>query len=193
MENNPYQSPETTANVNETETEFESIQVFSLTQRLGRVRFLVYSFISQLVLLILFSVIAAGVFSFIEFGKEDVSTLNMIIGVIVYLLYIIISILISLFLGRRRLHDLDNTGWLSLLLLVPLVNLVMFIYLLFFPGTKGSNQYGNKPEPNTTLTWIMLIVVPIASSVFIGIIAAIALPAYNDYVKRAQESEQFID
>jgi uncharacterized membrane protein YhaH (DUF805 family) len=46
----------------------------------------------------------------------------------------------------RRLHDQDKSGWLALLGLIPLVNLVLLVFM-FLEGTKGSNQYG--PDPKT--------------------------------------------
>ena len=45
----------------------------------------------------------------------------------------------------RRLHDLGRSGWLSLVSLVPIVNWVLGIYLLFTKGQAGSNKYGSQP------------------------------------------------
>ena len=46
----------------------------------------------------------------------------------------------------KRLHDLNKSGWLWLLALIPLVNLFFGIYLLFGKGTEGANDYGDPPE-----------------------------------------------
>lgn len=48
-------------------------------------------------------------------------------------------------MGVRRLHDLDKSGWWMLLLCVPLVNILFYIYILFFKGTEGPSQYGEDP------------------------------------------------
>lgn len=48
--------------------------------------------------------------------------------------------------GAKRLHDLDKSGWFILLMLVPLVNLALLIYILFVDGTPGPNQYGESPK-----------------------------------------------
>ena len=65
-------------------------------------------------------------------------------------------------------------------MIVPLLNLMFF----FIPGTKGTNRYGAPPPPNTLavkiLAWLMLVFF------VVGIAAAIALPAYSDYAKRAR-------
>jgi len=51
----------------------------------------------------------------------------------------------SIMMLARRLHDLDKSGWWMLLLFVPLVNILFYIYILFFKGTEGPNQYGEDP------------------------------------------------
>lgn len=48
-------------------------------------------------------------------------------------------------LGVRRCHDLDKSGWWMLLGCIPVINFFFGIYLLFFAGTVGYNQYG--PDP----------------------------------------------
>jgi curved DNA-binding protein CbpA len=46
----------------------------------------------------------------------------------------------------KRLHDLNNSGWLSLLQLIPFVNFVFGLYLLFSDSNKGPNKYGEDPK-----------------------------------------------
>ena len=57
----------------------------------------------------------------------------------------IASAIPSFMLVIRRLHDLDRPAWWCIGCLIPLVNGVLGIYLLFFKGTDGPNQYG--PDP----------------------------------------------
>lgn len=57
----------------------------------------------------------------------------------------IASAIPSFMLAIRRLHDLDRPTWWCIGCLIPLVNGVLGIYLLFFKGTDGPNQYG--PDP----------------------------------------------
>jgi len=57
----------------------------------------------------------------------------------------IASAIPSFMLMIRRLHDLDRPTWWCIGCLIPLVNGVLGIYLLFFKGTDGPNQYG--PDP----------------------------------------------
>lgn len=41
-----------------------------------------------------------------------------------------------------RLKDMNSTPWALLLLIVPLVNIILLLLLLFKRGTKGPNKYG---------------------------------------------------
>ncbi|MBB3638688.1 MULTISPECIES: DUF805 domain-containing protein [Variovorax] len=50
----------------------------------------------------------------------------------------------ALAVGARRLHDIGKTGWLLLLALIPLVNLVL-IYFYVQPTQPESNAYGEPP------------------------------------------------
>jgi len=51
----------------------------------------------------------------------------------------------AVMLMMRRLHDLDRPGWFCIGMLIPLVNMALLVYLFFFKGTQGPNQYG--PDP----------------------------------------------
>ncbi len=46
----------------------------------------------------------------------------------------------------RRLHDHDKTGWLFLLVLVPLVGWIFYLIMMLTPGTGGENGYGSDPR-----------------------------------------------
>lgn len=62
------------------------------------------------------------------------------------ILVIALAILMLAFsIWAKRLHDINRSGWWSLLLFVPLGNLLLFVYLLFKKGDSGKNKYGAKP------------------------------------------------
>lgn len=61
-------------------------------------------------------------------------------------LYGLFIIIPGIALGVRRLHDMNASGWWYLLTLIPLVNLVLFLVLLFRPGTQGANLFGSDPK-----------------------------------------------
>ena len=60
-------------------------------------------------------------------------------------IFSIAAVIPSFMLIIRRLHDLNRPAWWCIGVFVPLVNLVLGIYLLFFKGTDGPNDYG--PDP----------------------------------------------
>ena len=42
----------------------------------------------------------------------------------------------------RRCHDLGRTGWLCLMFLIPLLNVLFQLYLLLSAGDDAANAYG---------------------------------------------------
>ena len=57
----------------------------------------------------------------------------------------LLSFWAGLALNVRRLHDLDKSGWWLLVMCIPVVNFFFGLYILFFKGTQGRNQYGDDP------------------------------------------------
>lgn len=55
------------------------------------------------------------------------------------------TLLPSIAVTVRRLHDIDRTGWWALLILVPIIGWLILIYFNVLKGTDGDNQYG--PDP----------------------------------------------
>jgi len=51
----------------------------------------------------------------------------------------------SLAVGVRRLHDTDRSGWFILLGFVPLIGLIL-LYFYVSDGTKGPNKFGPDPK-----------------------------------------------
>ncbi|NQD38461.1 DUF805 domain-containing protein [Permianibacter sp. IMCC34836] len=173
---NPYSAPAADLNSLAGEETYEP-QVFAVNGRIGRMRYLAYSLVMSLLAYVVFAVL---------FGI-GMAIGGMGVGFIMLLLGYIPMLAVTFILARRRLNDLDKSGWLSLLLIVPLVNLGLILYMIFAAGTAGTNQFGPQPSPNSTLVKVGALVTPVLFVV--GIIAAIALPAYQDYVNRAKQAE----
>lgn len=89
---------------------------------------------------------------------------GIVFNVIIFFIYIAFAI--------KRLHDVNQSGWLSILILVPIVNLFFSLYLLFMPGTTTPNNYG-QPRPSLgwelVLGWMMIIFICIAILTFMSI------------------------
>ncbi|WP_288831822.1 DUF805 domain-containing protein [uncultured Megasphaera sp.] len=84
--------------------------------------------------------IVTGFFSCLSEGAEDIVIVSLV-SVIVICLCSIVSILLTI----RRFHDLNRSGWYTLLGFIPIVNFVVSLYLLCKRGTEGENKYG--PDP----------------------------------------------
>ena len=61
----------------------------------------------------------------------------------VLLVYIVGTIIPSLAVSVRRLHDTNRSGWWLLLGLVPFGGLVLLFFYIM-PGTPGPNSYGSE-------------------------------------------------
>jgi uncharacterized membrane protein YhaH (DUF805 family) len=171
---NPYQRPQASV-ADSDEPEYQCVRVFGAAGRIGRVRYIGYTVGLPLLIVGLAALVGAVLDRALGAGV----TVPLIIGAYaaVLLAYILLTI--------QRCHDFDVSGWLSIVfILVPLAVLLLWI----IPGTKGPNRYGPPSEPNSTLAVVGALVLPF---VFVaGILAAVAIPAYQDYVKRAQQAAQ---
>jgi uncharacterized membrane protein YhaH (DUF805 family) len=160
---NPYQAPG--AAVADAGESVQPVRVFSTEGRIGRARYIAYGIGFYL----FFGVIAVVLTALGKFGA--------IFALVVWLALLVIMFMLTI----QRCHDFNTTGWLSLLVLIPLANLIFFI----IPGTDGPNNYGGPTPPNSIGVLIVAWLLPVFFVV--GIFAAISIPAYQDYQKRAQE------
>lgn len=171
-EASPYATPK--AQVTETLPEFGDLKVFSVSGRIGRVRYLAWS---------------AAMF-FAAVGLYLIAAMAMavspVVGGILMVAIIIPAVVISVQIGVQRLHDIGWSGWLLLVNLIPVVGSVFALIMLVVPGTADANRYGPPPPPNSTgakvlaFTWLL---VPI-----LGILAAVAIPQYQQYIERSEEA-----
>ncbi|NHZ78685.1 DUF805 domain-containing protein [Massilia sp. CCM 8695] len=126
-------------------------RMFAMNGRIGRVRYLVYStFLWTAVLLLITAMVVVLVRTF--------SPMMGLFGLVILLP----ALAATFILTRRRLHDMELSGWFGLLHLVPLVNLFFNLWMFFGPGAEGANKYGLPPAPNTRVMVIAAWVLPIA-------------------------------
>jgi uncharacterized membrane protein YhaH (DUF805 family) len=104
--------------------------LFSSKWRINRAPFWIYSIIINIVLYwIMYSILVSWNSSLMTYWM---------------LLYIPIM-WISLMLIIKRLHDLDKSGWMSLLLFIPIANIYIFIITAFFKWTTWTNKFWEDP------------------------------------------------
>lgn len=109
---------------------------FTSEGRLNRKSYIYRSFFLSIVLFVVQGILT--------FAAETFGALDLLFSIAAFVLGIF-QLAANIMMGVRRLHDLDKCGWWMLLLIVPLVNLFFCLYLLFFKGTEGPNQYGDDP------------------------------------------------
>ena len=76
-------------------------------------------------------------------GLKDVSAL------FYYPFAYLLSAIVQFFafsLHARRFHDLGRSGWLSLLFIIPFVNILVLLVLIFSQGEEKENRYGNAQD-----------------------------------------------
>ena len=73
---------------------------------------------------------------------------GMLIGLLLVSLYSLITLIPSIAITVRRLHDADLSGWFALLLLVPSAGTIAQIVFGCLAGTNGVNKYGERPKAN---------------------------------------------
>ena len=172
-EGNQYAAPAARLEREEDEI-YGEVRPFSPRGRLGRIRYLFYS-----ILLLLGFVLIGGLL--VAATSKAGAEVPMELLMVGYVALIVFQFILTI----QRCHDFNATGWLSLLTLVPFINWVFGLLLLFMPGTDGPNRYGPPPPPKRGS--MMVVAVGVVVTVLVaGILAAIAIPAYNEYVNRAR-------
>ena len=63
---------------------------------------------------------------------------------ILMIVYVLATLLPSIAVGVRRLHDTDRSGWWMLIAIVPLVSLILIVFFAM-KGTEGDNRFGASP------------------------------------------------
>ena len=163
---NPYNAP--TAELDSGNDELYSPSIFSFNGRIGRLRYLAYGVGSMFLLMLM--MIPLGAAGAVMGGEAGMSVVGMIAMAVIYAAMLVLSVMF----GKRRLNDLNRSGWWFLLSIVPIANLLLSIYLAFFPGAEGDNNFGPAPQANSIGVLILGWMMPMLF--ILGIVAAVAIP-----------------
>lgn len=177
---NPYQTPD--ANLSAAGNDYSNLSVFSPKGRLGRIRYMAYSFGVAMafyaVMLVIMLLTGGGA----ALMGGDMAAAAGGAGMLMLIPAYIGLLVLMFFLTIKRCHDIGWSGWASLLIFIPLVSLLFW----FVPGTKGSNEYGAQTPANGVGVMIAGLAMPVLT--IVGILAAIAIPAYMGYAQRAAQA-----
>lgn len=159
---------------------FNNRRFFDWHGRVSRVQFLAYSTFNALIALMLVALlfVMIGGFQGMVNASSEQLPMSLLgassVGVAV-LFYLQLAV------SKRRFNDLNKTGWLALLMLVPGVNVLVYLYLLAVEGTAGANYYGLPARPATQLKTVLMVLIPLLVISLIGLLTQVVVPSYHSY------------
>lgn len=174
---NPYQAPDANLETTPGFDQYDTTSVVSPKGRFGRLSYLAWGMGIMAVASTLISMAMGFLGSASGTDPETFALLNVVMQIPLMIIGFLFSI--------RRLHDIDLSGWWVLLGLVPLVNVFFWLYMLLKRGTDGPNRFG---APRFTPTWEKVVGAVLPALFLVGMLAAIAIPAYQSYVQAAAQA-----
>lgn len=120
----------------------QSPHLFAWSGRIGRLRYINYSAAAFWLSVVL------GVAAGLALRATALALLSQLLGMV--LSFLLLGVF-TLALARRRLMDMGHSGWFALLLLAPMVNVAVLLWLLLGKGEAAANQHGAPPVANTAL------------------------------------------
>lgn len=158
---------------------------FQVQGRLGRLAFCARMLIVLFFLISFISLLSIFLVPLIHDPTQSpYSVLASILVAIAYLAYFYFNLILII----RRLHDRNHSGWLAILLLIPILNFVFFLYLCVMKGTATSNRYGTvyrSSKWEKMLGWCYLLFIP-SMIIFISIYT---LPSDLDSFKESRHRD----
>jgi uncharacterized membrane protein YhaH (DUF805 family) len=106
--------------------------------RISRLTFFGYLLVCFCFYLLLWAVSEIFKYNLDTFAYDTQNHLWTFFVIMTLTLYIL---LLSISSHVRRLHDLDRSGWWSLLTLIPFINFILACILLLAKGTKTTNKF----------------------------------------------------
>ena len=169
---------------------FNNRRFFDWHGRVSRVQFLAYSTFNALIalMLIAFLFVMIGGFQGMVNASSEQLPMSLLgassVGVAV-LFYLQLAV------SKRRFNDLNKTGWLALLMLVPGLNILVYLYLLAVEGNAGANYYGLPARPATQLKTVLMVLIPLLVMSLIGLLTQVVVPSYHSYqaIRNSREAQ----
>lgn len=169
--NDPYAAPIADLTLPESDTATYQPRIFALSGRIGRVRYIAYAMLLTLIAVIPYLVFIAmkGALA------AEASPLKYV--------FLLPSYAAGILLATRRLTDVGHSRWWAVLMPIPYVSVIPFLYLVFKPGDEQANAYGPPPCANSRGVVAAAWLLPAVS--VLGVVMAVAVPAYQSYSQKA--------
>ncbi|WP_158584174.1 DUF805 domain-containing protein [Salinibius halmophilus] len=132
-------------------------EIFQVKGRIGRLQYWSHTMLHSIIYGVVITVLGMVLGGFIMAGDALAKFLIalMLIGFVVW------AVQVTRWTTGRRCHDVGLSSWWSLLMIVPIVNILFSLYLLLAPGYMSTNQWGRSPgEPDgwvVGMFWITLV------------------------------------
>jgi len=118
---------------------YSNVKILSAEGRIGRFEYFFYSLVLPF---LVFWIVAAMAGIASHFGELG--------GAIAYVLLasaLCAALIIHIQLTIQRCHDFNTSGWLALLVIIPLASILFWL----IPGNAGNNRFGYPPKPASSL------------------------------------------
>ena len=157
--NNPYETPQ--AEVEVQQHQFYQPKLFSFNGRLNRLRYVSYIAFTYMLLIVPLAILAV-----IGISGQIESTSIIVISALA--IFILVFVVFSLAVLRRRLNDMGRSGWWAIVSIIPLLGSLFLIYVMFAPGDEQSNAWGLPAQYNPIHKGLAFIAVPIYLFFIVG-------------------------
>ena len=94
---------------------------------------------------VLFNLIVSIILTVLLGGGRGMGDGGMMGGSLLANIWSLATLLPSLAVGARRLHDIDRTGWWQLIWFIPVIGWIVLIVFFASRGTAGPNRFGANP------------------------------------------------
>lgn len=150
---NPYAAPRAELDGAPGDGKFQEPRLFSVSGRMGRIRYL-----SNCVGVFLAGMMLMGALS-AALGAAGVVRYEIYMAVmgLVYLAVLVLWFMLAI----QRLHDIDQRGGLSMFFVIPFLNILFLFYLLLMPGDEEANRFGPPTPPNGLLAVVIACAFPL--------------------------------
>ena len=82
----------------------------------------------------------------------QILTVMIYFAAILLIIFHLGTILPGIAVSVRRLHDVDKSGWLLLIGLIPLIGALVLLYFMVQPGTPAPNRFRPECLPHGLIT-----------------------------------------
>ncbi|CAG9421934.1 DUF805 domain-containing protein [Providencia alcalifaciens] len=108
--------------------------------RARRKEYWMFTLVNMIIIMVLYALIISSV----DYTTGGMGMLGVIAGILLGI-YALATIVPSIAVSVRRLHDTEKSGWWYLIAFIPFGGIVLLVFMCL-EGTKGDNRFGADPK-----------------------------------------------